>query len=94
MNVPTLDTIVPSSYECIITGCSLITHNSKEGHLNGDLFQLGDCYIFNANPQLLGPQDFTYAKQVRVSNFFARRFVYVFAKSAAELNDAAKEYIA
>lgn len=80
--------------ECIITGCSLFAPELNECHVNGDLFQLGDCYIFNANPQMLGPRDYTYGKQVRVSSHFARRHVYVFAKSAAELNEAAKEYIA
>ena len=80
--------------ECIITGCSLFAPDLAECHVNGDLFVLGDCYIFNANPQMLGPRDYTYTKQVRVSAHFARRHVYVFAKAAAELNDAAKEYIA
>lgn len=90
-----LDTLrTPPTPECIITGCSLFAPELDECHVNGDLFALGDCYIFNANPQMLGPRDYTYGKQVRVSAHFARRHVYVFAKSAAELNDAAKEYIA
>jgi hypothetical protein len=80
--------------ECIITGCTLLSPDLGGAHLNGDLFELGDCYIFNANPQLLAPLDFAYAKTVTVSRYFARRHVYVFAKSAAELNEAAKEYIA
>ena len=90
-----LDTLrTPPTPECIITGRSLFAPELDECHVNGDLFVLGDCYIFNANPQMLGPRDYTYGKQVRVSAHFARRHVYVFAKSAAELNDAAKEYIA
>jgi hypothetical protein len=85
----------PTRPECIITGCSLFSPPSLgEHHLNGDLFQLGNCYIFNANPQLAGPQDFAYSKTVTVSRHFSRRHVYVFLKAAAELNDAAKEYIA
>lgn len=80
--------------ECIITGCSLFAPELDNCHVNGDLFQLGDCYIFNAAPQMLGPKDYTYSKQVHVASHFARRHVYVFAKSACELNDAAKEYIA
>jgi hypothetical protein len=93
MNVlPTFD--LTTTPECIITGCSLFSPDLGNAHLNGDLFQLGDVYIFNANPQLVGPHDFAYVKAVTVSTYFARRHIYVFHKTAAELNEAAKEYIA
>ena len=89
--VPYIDSIAP---ECIITGCSFLSPDLGGSHLNGDLFQLGDCYIFNANPHLMGPQQFAYTKTVSASRYFSRRFVYVFHKSAAVFNDAAMEYIA
>lgn len=89
-----LFTAVVQRPQCIITGCSLFSPDFGSAHLNGDLHELGDCYIFNANSSFAGESEFAYSKQVTVRMYFAWRAVYVFHKTAAELNEAAKEYIA
>ncbi len=94
MNDPITFDPIEHSPQCIITGCSFLSPLLNGAHLNGDLFELGDCYIFNANPQLLAPQDFAYKKTVTARTYFVRRHVYVFLKAAAELNQDAQEYLA
>ena len=95
MNLPILTDTFPDATrpECIITGCSLFSPDFQGTHINGDLFALGDCYIFNGNPQVVANTEFAYSKHVTVRSYFARRNVYVFHKTAAELNEAAKEYL-
>ena len=78
--------------QCIITGCSLRTGFER---WNGDLFELGDVYIFNANPNSRhdASEPPFYSKELSVADCFERRAVFVVAKSAASLNDEALAYI-
>jgi hypothetical protein len=34
---------------CVITGCALILAGHPDQWLAGDLFEVGDCYLFNGN---------------------------------------------
>ena len=84
--------------KCVITGCTLIFGYQQQ---HGDLFELGDTWIFNAcgEPQeraLLLPE---IGKHVAIldsmhRNYFERRNVYVFSKNDAYLSPEAKKYIA
>lgn len=83
--------------QCVITGCTLRAPDFFDNHLNGDLFKVGDVYIFNGNPTELPPGQFEYERTVlldRDSEYFHRRHVVVFRASEATFNDAAVEYMA
>ena len=91
---------------CIITGCAFV---DSEGLMAawGDLWEVGDCYVFNAttnyqhNPgetfwQFSLPPD--EIKQVITHRspqqpYFERRAVLVIDKAACYLNQAAKDYL-
>lgn len=86
----------PPCPRCIITGCTLIYAGTWQ---SGDLFELGDIYIFNAvgEPQYEGEPFYERAvilADIPHQTYFERRDVFVFAKSAAALNDKAKAYLA
>ena len=87
---------------CIITGCSLVLQPGLYCAW-GDLFELGDCYIFNANTK--GPHYDTawsnvlppeLIKQVLYESDFApfeRRGVVVMRQEDCRLNQAAQDYV-
>lgn len=84
--------------KCIITGCAFLEEGGTAS-LWGDLFEEGDCYIFN------GPVDGRWdynripppeIKQVRYTgsyHFFERRGIVVVPKKDCALNHAAREYL-
>lgn len=83
--------------QCVVTGCTLRAPDFFDNHLNGDLFKLGDVYIFNGNPTELPPGQFEYEKQVTLpagAEYFHRRHVIVFHATEAIFNEAAMEYMA
>lgn len=88
--------------ECIITGCELLDkHGGRQVH--GDLWQSGDCFIFNACLDLKGETAWVYIpwaeegrKVVTIDwavNYFERRGVIVFEKLHSTLNQVARDYI-
>lgn len=90
---------------CIITGCDIQfaaeVHDSLSEPLlqHGDLWELADCYIFNAvgEPQPGSKSGHSsYLLTVRAGdrlNYFERRNVFVVPKSEASLNPAAIKYV-
>lgn len=83
---------------CIITGCDLydIEHN-RWAH--GDLFEYGDCFVFNA---VVGTKGHVAWRTEQWGdkfvalihpNYFERRGVFVIPKSSSQLNQAARDYI-
>lgn len=82
--------------QCVITGCTLRAPAFGDNHLNGDLFKLGDVYIFHGIPDELPPSAFAYPREVSLpdgAHFFHRRHVLVFHASQAIFNEAAVEYM-
>ena len=82
-----------NSPTCIITGCSLFDADARVWR-HGDLFEMGDVYVFNATP--MAEQDPTSPRQLRINesaDFFTRRDVYVISKLCATLNPEAERYI-
>ena len=90
------------SVQCIITGCWLVDQEHQR-MVRGDLFEDGNCYIFNGcyagtDPHWrslsgLSPHD----KVVTLSSvwpYFERRSVFVFRRDCCELNAVAREHIA
>jgi len=84
--------------KCLITGCQL---RGPEFIQRGDLFELGECYVFNAcgEPQYVwGMRDLAPHAVVLSDpghqNYFERRNVYVFNKADARLTPEATAYIA
>lgn len=78
---------------CIITGCSLFDVEDSFW-MHGDLFEMGDVYIFNATPK--SSNEPTSPRQLRINDgadFFTRRDVYVIPKLCATLNPEAERYI-
>ena len=81
--------------KCIITGCELAC---LHWHQHGDLWELGDSYIFNAvgepsyDTELL-PEKVLFIRGLSHNNYFERRNVYVVSKSEATLSRAAEAYI-
>ena len=79
----------------VITGCGLALEFGS--HHWGDLWEEGDCWIFNACGEEDGLDDpLEDTQKILYSNFdsyFQRRNVFVIPKLAAELNQAAKEYL-
>jgi hypothetical protein len=80
----------------VITGCGLVFEFGS--HHWGDLWEEGDCWIFNAcgseeglSEPLTGTEKILYVSGDR--NYFQRRNVFVIHKLAAELNQAAKDYL-
>ncbi len=84
--------------QCVITGCTIrMPDLPLHHHMNGDLFKLGDLYIFNGNPVELPPGQYEYKRTVTLpdgAEYFHRRHVVVFHASEATFNDAAVEYMA
>lgn len=82
----------------LITGCGLTV--DPFFRIWGDLWEEGDCYVFNACGEGGGlSTPFTSATKQLIMHesahdYFARRNVYVVAKDRAELNAAAIAYIA
>ena len=82
---------------CIITGCTLVFERQQQ---HGDLFELGDTWIFNACGEPKECGHFLPAGNVIMihgdfhQNYFERRNVYVFLKDSASLSPDAKKYIA
>ena len=80
----------------VITGCGLALEFGS--HHWGDLWEEGDCWIFNAcgdEDGLDDPLEDT-RKILYVSgdsSYFQRRNVFVIHKNVAELNLAATEYL-
>ena len=86
----------PSYLQCVITGCSLFAPEFCGNHLNGDLFRLGDTYIFNANQILMAPDEYAYPRQVTLGDegtYFNKRYILVFRADQATFNDEAAEYM-
>lgn len=83
------------SPRCIITGCQLTTPSFTQ---HGDLFELGEVYIFNAcgEPDYDGRKTSDKVLDIHDAfhtNYFERRNVYVVSKLDASLNEAARAYI-
>lgn len=91
-----------STNPCIITGCDLydVEHN-RWAH--GDLFEYGDCYVFNAvvqkdnevvwRQQQWGDKFLTLLNVQSYPGYFERRGIFVIPKHLAHLNQAARDYI-
>ena len=96
------ETLRPNDFpDCIITGCDLVTESFWQ---HGDLFQLGDVYVFNAcgEPEFVEYRSahsrLASVRYLEIAgslhrNYFERRNVYVVAKSQATLSPAAREYV-
>lgn len=88
--------------KCLITGCALI-REGDDAVVWGDLFEVGDTYVFNAclNHGEAAWQFYPdnnvplHIKSLTCDDrqFFERRGVIVVAKANASLNQAAKDYI-
>ena len=81
----------------VITGCGLAFEFGS--HYWGDLWEEGDCWLFNAcgseeglDEPLEDSQRILYVP-VATHIYFERRNVFVIQKTHAELNQAAKEYL-
>lgn len=83
---------------CLITGCTLIFPN-EDSWQSGDLYVIGDMYIFNAVGERnydMDSGDRIYTKEIRFSHFadwFEKRNVYVFPKYYGMLNEGARKYL-
>ena len=80
---------------CLITGCFMVDGSGASCY--GDLFEVGNTYVFNAvdKPRHVNVdgQAKTLVLDPGVSHF-CRRDVHVVPKVNAQLNYAAKEYLA
>lgn len=88
--------------KCIITGCDMIAADTDQ-IVHGDLWELGDSYIFNAvlydgeaywqdhHPTGSVPKAILINKIT--DRYFERRGVFVIHKDVAELTTIAQEYI-
>ena len=81
----------------VITGCGLALEFGS--HHWGDLWEEGDCWIFNACGEEDGLDDpledlqrILYVSE-HCRDYFQRRNVFVIPKFDAKLNQAAKEYL-
>ena len=81
----------------VITGCGLALEFGS--HYWGDLWEEGDCWIFNAcgseeglDEPLEDSRRILYVSE-DCHDYFQRRNVFVIPKFDAELNQAAKEYL-
>lgn len=90
---------------CIIAGCALVDDGANRT-VWGDLWRIGDAWVFNAVPGPKGEAAWQYGAPVpntmrqlvidqnaRVSNYFERRGVIVLAEKEAKLNPAAEAYL-
>jgi len=81
----------------VITGCGL--HITPDYQFWGDLWEEGDCWIFNAcgsEDGLDGPQSLRPDQCILTcfaDNYFQRRNVFVIEKSHATLNKPARDYL-
>lgn len=84
---------------CIITGCTLVTHNEYVG---GDLHKVGNCYVFNAIKNSNGNARWVtdeseyshYSKRINIfGNWLEFSGVIVVPMANAVLNVEAQEYI-
>ena len=86
--------------KCIITGCEFYSPQDMR-HVRGDLFEIGNCYIFNALTDGNGNAAWKDGRPglgdmiigSRNDAYFERRGVFVFSKTDAEFNDRAEEYL-
>ncbi len=83
---------------CIITGCTAM--NREGAWVGGDLFRIGDCYVFNSilndeTGQTAWRYQGTpfYSKLIVLKYYFERRGVLVAKVTDCDLNTAAEEYI-
>jgi len=78
--------------KCIITGCAL---QLPDGYVWGDLFEEGDCFIFNGSGDVQYDEKFLEEKMLIVlfDYYFERRNVFVILKSKSTLNEKALKYI-
>lgn len=84
---------------CIITGCDLLCEGMVA---HGDLFQMGDTYIFNSvtgrayepDWQDREPRSVHIVLKVEISGpgYFERRGVFVFTRDVAALSHEADAY--
>jgi hypothetical protein len=78
----------------IITGCDLVQGDEV---LHGDLWELGDSYIFNAvgdfRSRPPSPRHIALFSDNHL-NYFERRNVFVFLKASAQLSFEAAAYLA
>ena len=84
--------------ECIITGVFLVEEsplNIQPLGIPGDLFQIGDMYIINCNPNAqFDVVDEAKARIIYMNErHWDRRAVYVISKADATLNQNAIDYI-
>jgi hypothetical protein len=81
--------------KCIITGCALQTPDG--GHIWGDLFIEGNCYVFNGCGQVNYEDTFEDEKKLIINDpteqYFERRRVFVIHKDGATLNPKADAYL-
>ena len=78
---------------CIANGVDLVDHENVQMH-HGDLYVLGDVYIFNGSGCEWLPFDPTSIyKVVSCSEYFYRNGIFVFHKSQATLNAQLQIYI-
>ncbi|UOF77846.1 hypothetical protein [Bacteriophage sp.] len=89
--------------KCMITGCGLYFDDTQES-FHGDLFSLGDSWVFNAvtgrDGEAMETSDWGDQHSGKKSLIaraslphFERRGVFTFPKTSAHLNQAAKDYI-
>jgi hypothetical protein len=82
---------------CIITGCDIQILMHWQ---HGDLWELADCYIFNAVGDMQHGDRFSSEHNCLLvqedlhHNYFERRNLFVVAKAEAQLNPAAQAYLA
>jgi hypothetical protein len=84
----------------LITGCGLTV--SEDFRIWGDLWIVGECYVFNAcGPEEGLPEPFAESQRQLIIHaptvedaFFERRNVFVVARGNATLNQAARDYLA
>jgi len=91
----------PRVPECFITGCALYNHSNNSSAW-GDLWHLGDMWIFNAIVNAKGEAILDYnnphikeEKKCLITSgqlFFSRRGVFVIPKLDASLNELARLY--
>lgn len=80
---------------CMITGCGLQIY--PEYQFWGDLWEEGDCWVFNAcgsDEGLSSPLNHTAPiLNVLCTSYFQRRNVFVISKDNSALNAAATKYL-
>lgn len=90
--------------KCIITGCAMQLEADPDMWLPGDLFEVGDCYVFNGNQDRQRPRPAwltrppLYTKRLELltslGGAFENKGVFVAPKDEWRLNAEAAAYIA